>query len=656
MIRRTPFEERYTARQQMKGTQMTDSNHSENRHMTVLPEVQRRIDALERQLADERMNARALRNDCDRYRNLLDNAGEWIWELDAGFRCIYTNRRVQDVLGYLPEEILGRSPIDFMAPGQFKDNQDLLDSIRIASGAIHTREDQFIHKDGSIRFLETNMISNLDDGGTLIGFIGNCRDVTRRKLAEQTLQKSEERFQLVSQASNDAIYDWDIASETIWLSESHRAILGFPDKEGHYRWWRSRLHPADRERILGSVRSVMKGVASIWMDEYRFLCADGRYIDVIDRGQIIRDEKGSPVRIVGSMMDVTARKLAQEAVRKSEENYRKLIEDLPIGIVVRSPDGHALISNSIARRYAGVPEEETWNQLYQDGDLKYLREDGTVLPPEEYPSNLAIARNAAVSNLIYGVVHPDSGDVHWFLTSAQPQRDPDGKLVRIIVSLIDITARKKAEEALEESEAKYRFLTEGMSDIVWTMDKNLTYTYLSPSVELALGMTANETIRRGTENIMTKESLVAAKATVDRLLSLERQDPGGPARTATFEAAYYHCSGALVWLENIIRAVTDEQGEVIGIHGVSRNITEIRQAAIEREKLIVELKKALSEVKVLSGMLPICTSCKKIRDDKGYWNQIESYISEHSDALFSHSICPDCAEKLYPYYKPKKDR
>ncbi len=78
----------------------------------------------------------------------------------------------------------------------------------------------------------------------------------------------------------------------------------------------------------------------------------------------------------------------------------------------------------------------------------------------------------------------------------------------------------------------------------------------------------------------------------------------------------------------------------------------------EKEKLITDLQAALSKVNVLSGMLPICASCKKIRDDKGYWNQIEKYISEHSEALFSHSICPDCAESLYgheSWYKRKRD-
>jgi hypothetical protein len=74
----------------------------------------------------------------------------------------------------------------------------------------------------------------------------------------------------------------------------------------------------------------------------------------------------------------------------------------------------------------------------------------------------------------------------------------------------------------------------------------------------------------------------------------------------------------------------------------------IKQADQEKSEIIAQLQKALEEVKTLSGFLPICASCKKIRDDKGYWNQIEAYISEHSEAEFSHGICPECLEKLYP--------
>lgn len=80
----------------------------------------------------------------------------------------------------------------------------------------------------------------------------------------------------------------------------------------------------------------------------------------------------------------------------------------------------------------------------------------------------------------------------------------------------------------------------------------------------------------------------------------------------------------------------------------NKTIAERKQAEEERIRLIAELRKALADVKTLSGLLPICSSCKKIRDDKGYWKQIESYLDQHSEISFTHSICPDCAKKLYP--------
>ena len=92
------------------------------------------------------------------------------------------------------------------------------------------------------------------------------------------------------------------------------------------------------------------------------------------------------------------------------------------------------------------------------------------------------------------------------------------------------------------------------------------------------------------------------------------------------------------------------------IISVCKDITERNRAAFERENLITQLEDSLSKVKLLSGMLPICASCKKIRDDQGYWLQIESYIQERSEAEFTHGLCPDCADKLYPQFYKKNGK
>ena len=113
------------------------------------------------------------------------------------------------------------------------------------------------------------------------------------------------------------------------------------------------------------------------------------------------------------------------------------------------------------------------------------------------------------------------------------------------------------------------------------------------------------------------------------------------------------------WIQTDKIPYRDKSDNIIGVIGFAIDITERKQMEEEKERLILELQKALAEVKKLSGFLPICASCKKIRNDKGYWEQVENYIGEHSDARFSHSICPECVAKLYPEYQvnaPEKNQ
>jgi len=108
------------------------------------------------------------------------------------------------------------------------------------------------------------------------------------------------------------------------------------------------------------------------------------------------------------------------------------------------------------------------------------------------------------------------------------------------------------------------------------------------------------------------------------------------------------------WLHFTAATIRNADGVIIGALETLEDITAKKRVEDEREALILDLKKALSEIKTLSGLLPICASCKKIRNDQGYWEQIEIYIREHSGAEFSHGFCPECARKLYPEYFKEK--
>jgi PAS domain S-box-containing protein len=118
----------------------------------------------------------------------------------------------------------------------------------------------------------------------------------------------------------------------------------------------------------------------------------------------------------------------------------------------------------------------------------------------------------------------------------------------------------------------------------------------------------------------------------------------------TFESVRVRKDGVSLDVSLTLSAIRDNTGKIIGASLIAYDVTERKRMEAERTQLIAHLNEMLSKVKTLSGLLPICASCKKIRDDKGYWQQLETFVREHSGAEFSHSICPDCMKRLYPQY------
>ncbi|EIZ86817.1 PAS sensor protein [Methylobacterium sp. GXF4] len=153
--------------------------------------------------------------------------------------------------------------------------------------------------------------------GKAVRFIGTVRDVTASRQAEQDLRETEERYRMASRATNDAIWDWNLASDHIRWNEAVQTLFGYAaDEVGPSgAWWKSHIHPDDRERVKTSIYAVIDDSTEHWSDEYRFLRADGSYAYILDRGYVIRDAQGHAVRMIGAMLDITARKRAEEHQR-----------------------------------------------------------------------------------------------------------------------------------------------------------------------------------------------------------------------------------------------------------------------------------------------------------------------------------------------------
>jgi PAS domain S-box-containing protein len=341
--------------------------------------------------------------------------------------------------------------------------------------------------------------------------------------------------------------------------------------------------------------------------------------------------------IVALISMVTQRLLGE--VRVQEEKFTKAFHSSPYAITLTRPsDGRILEVNDGFVSIAGYQRAEAIGKTTLDLRL-WAREQDRVAVVEALTKDRMQGVEAQFrrksGELMTGVI---SADIIFINNERY-----------ILSSIADITERKRAEEVLRQNEAQYRLLAENMVDVVWAINPAGRFTYVSPSVQKLRGYTPQEVLAQSPAEALTPASQQTMQAALAAAMPHIEQ---GAAHFALDPKSYeleQPCKdGSTVWTEAMIRVLFDDQGNFSGFLGVSRDITERKRAEAEREQLVSELQASLAQVRQLSGFLPICASCKKIRDDAGYWHQVEAYISQHSEAEFSHGICPDCMKKLYP--------
>jgi PAS domain S-box-containing protein len=224
--------------------------------------------------------------------------------------------------------------------------------------------------------------------------------------------------------------------------------------------------------------------------------------------------------------------------------------------------------------------------------------------------------------------------------------DPDEGSIWI---LEDVTKHTILEENLHRSEEKYRTVANFTHDWEFWIAPDDHLLYISPSCERITGYAA--ALFEQDPSLLTR-IIYPDDASV---YNTHRHGAKTGAESGDITFRIVRADGSIRWIAHVCQPVHDAQGKFLGTRGSNRDITIRKNAEQDRERLINELQEALAKVKALSGMLPICSSCRKIRDDKGYWQQIELYIRDHSEAEFTHGICPDCARKIYgKYYKEGK--
>ncbi|HEY9614972.1 PAS domain S-box protein, partial [Allocoleopsis sp.] len=269
------------------------------------------------------------------------------------------------------------------------------------------------------------------------------QEIAEKNLIEKELRKSEERWQLALQGSNDGIWDHDLITNQLFLSPRCLDMLGYLDRElQHYEQWVKLIHPDDRPGMIGAIQSHLHRETPHYIAEYRMRCKDGTYKWMLSRGQAVWDSRGNPVRRVGSIADITERKVAEEALCQSLTTNRALLNAIPDLIYRCHADGTFLDCKPAKTIETLIPPSELIGKNVQE-----------VLPPELAQTMLQAQARAIASGetqtIEYQLVR--NGKVYNY-EARLVAKDSD----ELIAIVRDISDRKQAEEALRQSEAGER--------------------------------------------------------------------------------------------------------------------------------------------------------------------------------------------------------
>jgi PAS domain S-box-containing protein len=270
-------------------------------------------------VSDRRRAETARRREERRYRALVEHASDAVLVFDATRLVTYVGPSLERILGHHPSALEGHDLYELLHPDDLELCRSAVDTLLAGTGNTVRIQYRVRDADGRWRWME-GIGTNLMDEPAIGGIVVNARDVTDWRAAEDQLSESEARFALAIDGAKDGIWDWDMSSETFFVSPRMREMLGIapedpisvPDLFG------TRIHPDDQTRVLEGWLAHLGDGSTHYEGEYRYRGADGTYRWFLVRARTVRDASGVPLRLVGSLTDTTARKAAEEEARQRQ--------------------------------------------------------------------------------------------------------------------------------------------------------------------------------------------------------------------------------------------------------------------------------------------------------------------------------------------------
>lgn len=419
--------------------------------------------AIRSDITDRKLVENAIRESEERYATVVEASDLGLWDFDVLKGEIVAAGKMAQIYGlssnadYNLERVM-----QSVHPEDRQAQAEILSAIQEGKvNTAFTTEFRIIDNNtGQVKWIRAIAKAFFNAEGILYRTVGTAVDITRQKLAQVLLEENEERLNLVIDAANMGMWDFNLETNTTILPERTRQFYGLePDEPFTFERFLQSVHPADRDRVAHGNREVLYGDGNTtqYFDEFRVLQPNGRVRWNRSFGRVLLNEKGERYRFIGAILDVTEEKLAAQEIIDREKEFRSLAENTPDIIIKHDRNFRYLYANPQVEILVGKPPEAIIGRTMWEVGLSHA-----ICRFVEEQLQLVVKEKRS-----HSVEYTDRDSANWLYSRFVPELDASGEVSAILVITTDITGLKKTEAALQESETRFRTMANFIPQLAW---------------------------------------------------------------------------------------------------------------------------------------------------------------------------------------------
>ncbi|BAP55692.1 PAS domain-containing protein [Thioploca ingrica] len=542
-------------------------------------------DITERKQTEDKLREREAR-----LKAIFDNAATGIVLINMKGQIIQCNTKWLEMTGYTPAAIGSLSYFSLIHLDDIKYQQNYYKQLINKEIKSYQVEQRLLKNNGELFWVNVSVTAIYDSTEMLEALVGIMVDITERKQVESALRQSEERFDLAMQGSNDGLWDWNLDTDSVYFSPRWKQMIGFQEQEMSNRFEEliNRIHPDDSSLVLAKIEDYLSKKTPVYEVQFRLQHKEGHFIWILSRGIAVWNKQGIAYRFIGTHMDLTAQKQAEQALRESEIYWRNLIEGALIGLLLVDTQGKIIEANPAYAHIVGYPLEELYQLTIWD------------ITPKKYFSLEQKQLHLLKTTGRFGPIEKEYIHKHNYLVPVRLS----GLLVTrkgkhlIWCNVEDITDQKQAKAKLQNAYrelARFKTILDITLDSLFMFDdETYRFLYVNQGAIQQFGYSAEELLQKTLLDLRTELATERFETVVNTLRNHSQP-------TTTFETTLQYKEGNQIPVEIFLQYI-QIPGQVKCFVAIMRNISErkqmeqaLRQSKAELEITVAQRTQELQE-------------------------------------------------------------